>query len=223
MAKATKFETFDRDIQLATAGLAPEKIAAELARFARQELAGVLKRGEASPIYDTFVNGIRGAAEETVKAPGPILYQFSYWQPIIAFTLDYLQRRSPVKSGRYAASHMVMIGSQIIRPDATISADEEVTIVSDQPYSRKIEAGHMQMSVPRYVYADARKAVVARFGGAKGFIEVQATQVLLPNGYILKGRFRKGFRKYARTKLRKDTEAGARMTYPALIMKLKGT
>ncbi len=221
MARASKFETFDQDIQLATAGIAPDKIAAELAQFAVQQREKVIREGEASPIYDTFVNGVRGAPETSVKAPGPILYVFSYWQPIIEFTLAFLKKRSPVLSGRYAASHMVMIGSQVMRPEAPISADEEVTIVSDLPYSRKIEVGHMQMSAPRGVYADARRAVVARFGGAAGFLDVRVTQVLLPNGYVLKGHFRKGFRQYARTKLRKDTEAGARMTYPALVMKLK--
>ncbi|WP_454917311.1 hypothetical protein [Xanthobacter sediminis] len=216
---ASKFTTFDRDIQLATSDLAPEAIAAELAKLAKEERDGAIKRGEASPIYDTFVNGVRGAAEETVRAPGPILYVFSYWQPVIDFTLDFLRRRSPDKSGRYKASHSVMIGSQFIQPEAEIGADEEVTIVSTVPYSRKIEVGHMQMSVERGVYVDARKAVMQRFAG---LMNVKATQILLPNGYILKGVFRRGFRPYARTKLRKDTEAGARMTYPAIIMKMKG-
>lgn len=220
MARASRFETFDRDIQIATAGLSPEAISAELARVAISERDRAIRLGEASPVYDTFVNGVRGAPEASVMAPGPIVYVFSYWQPIIEFTLAFLRKRSPVLSGRYAASHMVMVGGQVMRPDAPISADEEVTIVSDQPYSRKIEVGHMMMSVPRGVYDDAARQVQRRFGAV---ISVYDTQILLPNGYILKGVFRKGYRPGARTGLRKDTRAGARMTYPALIMKLKGS
>lgn len=218
MARASKFQTFDRDIQIATAGISPEAISAELARVAVTERDRVIRLGEASPVYDTFVNGVRGAPETSVKAPGPIVYVFSYWQPIIEFALAYLRKRSPVLSGRYAASHMVMVGGQVMRPDAPLSADEEVTIVSDQPYSRKIESGHMKMSVPRGVYDDAVRQIQRRFGAV---ISVYDTQILLPNGYILKGVFRKGYRPGARTNLRKDTRAGARMTYPALIMKLK--
>ena len=40
-------------------------------------------------------------------------------------------------------------------------------------------------------------------------------------GMGLKGRFRRGYRQFARTKLRKDTQAGAQMTYPALVLNMK--
>lgn len=75
----------------------------------------------------------------------------------------------------------------------------------------------MQMSVPRGVYEDAKREVQRKFP----FVRVVSTQILIPNGYILKGVFRQGFRQYARTGLKKDTMAGARMTYPAIQMSLR--
>lgn len=211
----SKFQMTERDVKLATAGISPENIARELARFAVDERQKAIISGEASPTYDTYVNGRKGADESTVVPPGPILYEFSYWEPIIQFALAELNKRSPVKTGRYQGSHVVMIGSQVVSPSTQISSDEEVIIVNTQPYSRKIEVGHMRMSVQDGVYEDIRKKVQSQFGRA---VKVRVKQILLPNGYVLKGRFTRGYKKFARTKLKKDTEAGARMTYPALIM-----
>lgn len=214
----SRFELTDRDIQLATESISPGNIAKELARFARDEVQKAILSGEASPIYDKFVNGRAGIEEEQVVPPGPILYVFSYWQPIIDFALQELSKRSPVLTGRYQRSHLVMIGSQVVSPDTQISSDEEVTIVNTQPYARKIEVGHMRMSVEDGVYKDIGARVQRQFGAS---IKVRVRQVLIPNGYILKGRFTRGWKEKARTKLQRDTIAGARMTYPAMILSMR--
>jgi hypothetical protein len=206
-----------RDVKLATASISPQNINRELAKFARSELANVIAAGEASTIYTKYVNGVEGAQEETVQAPGPIVYDFSYWQPIIAFTLQELERRSPVKTGRYQSSHRVMIGSQFVAPDTQFAADENPVIVNVQPYSRKIEVGFMKMSVPDGVYQDVMRKVKSQFGRV---IRIQFRMIMLPNGYILKGRFSRGYKPGARKKLAKDTQAGARMTYPSLHMSM---
>lgn len=213
-------EMATRDIALATAGLEPDAIARELADLARRSLADVIASGEASPIYDRWVNGRKDADESAVVPPGPIVYVFSYWEPIIAFALDFLRRRSPVKTGRYQSSHIVMVGGQAMRPDAQIGGDEDVTIVDTQPYARKIEVGHMRMSVPDGVYQDARRAVSAKF---RGMVRVEFRMIHLPGGYILKGVFRRGHKPKARTRIQRDTRAGERVTYPAIIMSMRGS
>lgn len=213
-----RFKTIDRDLQMATAGIAPGAIAQELARFAQDALLDAITSGEGSPVYDTYVNGRHNVSETLVEPPGPILYVFSWWEPIIKFALEELNKRSPVLTGRYQASHEVMLGSQFIRPDTQIGADEEVTIVNTQPYSRKIEVGFMKMSMPDAVYQDVRKKVQSQFGAA---VQVRFQMIYIPNGYILKGRFRRGYKDKARTKLQKDTQAGARMSYPALILRMR--
>lgn len=213
-----RFEAFARDLQLATADLAPEAISRELARFARSSLADVVAAGEASTIYTKYVNGREGAEEETVVPPGPIVYDFSYWQPILAFTLAELEKRSPRKTGAYIASHVVMVGSQAIRPDAQIAAGEEVSVVATVPYARKIESGFQRVSTGDAVFQDVRRKVQSQFGRA---VDVKFRMVYIPNGYILKGHFRRGYKEFARRKLQSDTQAGARMTYPAIVMNMK--
>ncbi len=213
-----RFEMTDRDVRLATADISPENIGKELARFARSELSEAIINGEASPTYDKFVNGREGAEEETVVPPGPILYVFSYWEPIIEFALAYLERESPIKTGRYKASHQIMIGSQFISPSTPISSGEVVKIVATTPYARKIEVGHMQMTVPHLIYQRAGKEIARQFGKS---IRVRVSQTLIPGGYVLKGVFSRGVQKFSRTKLQKDTMAGQPMRYPTIILETK--
>ena len=213
-----RISTFAKDLQLATAGMSPEAIAPALAKFARAELSKVIQSGEASDRYDRYVNGREGAEEETVIPPGPILYVFRYWVEIIEFTLQSLVERSPDKSGQYKRSWFVMTPGGRAKRFDEIPINATVIFTNDQPYSRKIDVGHMQMSVPPGVVEDVRKMVMARFGN---IVTAKRTMIPLPGGYILKGRFRRGYRQFARRKLHRDTQAGSQMTYPALVLTMK--
>lgn len=218
-----KFQTFERSAQINLDALSGLEASAELAKFARSELKKAIDGGEASSIYDKYVNGVRDAEEETVRIPGPIYYEFSYWREVIDFALAALAKKSPFKRGTYKSSFVVMVGSQAMRPDAEIAADEEVTIVNTTPYARKIEVGHMTMRVPGTdaVFRQVRSQVVRRFGGAEGPFDIRFRMIYIPNGYILKGHFTRGHKPNARKKLQKDTAAGQRVTYPALVMNVK--
>lgn len=213
-----RISTFAKDLQLATAGIAPENIAKELAAFARRELSKSIQEGEGSERYERYVNGNLGAAEETVVPPGPILYVFHWWREIVEFTLQSLVEQSPEKSGRYKRSWFVMTPGGRIKSFDQIPINADVIFCNDQPYSRKIDVGHMVMSVPPGVVEDVRKMVMAKFGN---MVSAKRTMIPLPGGYVLKGHFRRGHRQFARTKLRRDTAAGAKMTYPALVLSMK--
>lgn len=213
-----RISTFAKDLQLATVGISPENIAAELAAFARRELSRSIQEGEGSERYEKYVNGRLGAEEETVQPPGPILYVFHWWREIVEFALQTLAERSPDKSGRYKQSWFVMTPGGRVKGFDDIPINAQVILCNDQPYSRKIDVGHMRMSVPPGVVEDARKLVLAKFGN---LITAKRTMIPLPNGYVLRGRFRRGYRPYARRKLRADTQAGAQMTYPALVLSMK--
>jgi len=215
-----RISAFAKDLQLATAGISPENIARELAAFAKSELAKSIADGEGSERYDRYVNGVFGAVEETVVPPGPILYVFQGWREIIEFALQSAVERSPEKSGRYKQSWFIMTPGGVIKSFDEIPINSTVILTNNQPYSRKVDVGHMRMSVPPGIIEDVRKMVMARFGN---FVTAKRTLIPLPGGYILKGRFKRGYRPYARTKLRPDTMAGAQMTYPALVMTMKVT
>lgn len=213
-----RISTFARDLKLATAGIEPQNIQRELARFARSELARAIQEGEGSERYDRYVNGRLGASEDTVVPPGPILYVFHWWREIIEFALQSAVERSPEKSGKYKRSWFVMTTGGIIKSFDEIPINSTVILTNNQPYARKIDVGHMQMSVPPGVIEDVKKMVMSKFGN---FVTAKRTMIPLPGGYVLKGRFRKGYRPFARTKLKPDTQAGAQMTYPALVLTMK--
>lgn len=204
----SRFSTFERDIRIATQGLTQQAISAELARVAVQELNDAIASGQASPIYDRYVNGRIGLPETSVIAPGPILYVFAYWREILEFALEYLRRRSPVDSGAYRDGHHALVDLQPVTPLSPISADSEVVITNRRPYTRKIEVGAMKMKVPPGVYEDARKEVRRRFGL---IVDVKVRFIELPNPYILK-----------RDGGRRGRRAGDPLSYPALVMNMKG-
>jgi hypothetical protein len=203
------FAGFERNLQLATAGLEPKAIAAQLAAFARAELAKAIQSGAASPPYETIVNGRIGASEDTVIPPGPIVYQFhggNLWPSVIGFALDYLKRRSPKDSGDYQNSFVVIAGGRVKagyhqgihrrallggrRADADIKPTERVIITNIQPYTRKVEVGGMKMRVPPGLFKDTESAIEGEFGEA---VNVRTRFLKLHAGvgpgvpYILKG------------------------------------
>lgn len=221
-----KFETFDRDIKIATAGLSEEAISAALAKFARSELARVIQSGQGTAAYSRFVNGREGAAEESVKAPGPIVYVFSWWESIISDALSALVAVSPSKSGRFVKSFIVIANGRLVADFSDIEGASEVIITNAQPYVRKIQVGAMKMSVPPRIFEQARKALLAKY--TQQLVSCQVTFLNIQGGvhplipYILKGHQRsvsvsKSGRSSSR---RKDTAAGQPLTYPALVLNM---
>lgn len=233
-----RFETFARDIQLATAGISQEAISAELATFAKLEVARVIKTGEGSANYTRFVDGIEGAPEESVEAPGPILYQFAWWDEVITTALSELVARSPRRSGRYVNSFVVLASQQIVSGYSDISGAAEVVIFNAQPYTRKIEVGAMTMSVAPRHFDRARSALVRKFG-ANGSFRIDIRFLNIASGihplvpYVLKGEYGRhrsaqlgaakagtlqhGFKKLHR---RQALDAGKPITYPALVINM---
>lgn len=209
-------QSIDRQLRVATAGLEPQAISALLAREARRLLAEAQAAGEAPRRYQRFVNGREGVAEDRVIPPGPIVYNFSWLPEVVVYALGYAEGRSPVLSGRYKKSWFAMVGTEIVTDYEAIDMDAEVIITNNQPYSRKIDVGHMKMSVPPGIAEDVRQTVMRRFGNV---VVAERRLVHLPNPYILKGRFSRGVRTFARTKLKPDVGAGREMTYPAVVIR----
>lgn len=238
-----RFETFDRDIRIATTGISEDAIARQLASFAKTELARVIQSGEGSPNFTRYVNGREGAPEESVepgngRMPGPIFYQFAWWSEIITDALRELVKRSPRKSGRYASSFVVLSDQRPVNGYGDLPGSAEVIIFNAQPYTRKIEVGAMTMNVPPRQF-DATTAVLRRKYGSQGAFRIEHRFVNIKPGlhplvpYILKGEYAgrrnaqlaaarvgtlpTGFRKLQR---RKDQEPGQPISYPAVIVNM---
>lgn len=90
---------------------------------------------------------------------------------VVAFALETLREKSPVGTapqdphpGLYRASHMLFVNGRNV-PDATgWTPPATIHISNPVPYARKIEIGHMRMSVPPNVYEQAQQVVAARYG-----------------------------------------------------------
>lgn len=197
---------FERDLKLATAGLEPAQVDAALAKFARAELAKVIAGG-APRQYDKYVNGRQGAAEESVIAPGPILYVFTNWTLVINTALEELKKRSPRRTGRYQNSFIVVVGGRTVVTDySKLRADAEVIIFSSAPYTRKIETGY---NGPGKRHFDLTKSALnSRF---KGAFEFEMKYVDVPGGI-------NPLVPYKLKRTTKRRAAGTPLTYPALII-----
>ncbi|MDW9773023.1 hypothetical protein GOA89_14995 [Sinorhizobium meliloti] len=206
------FGTFERDIKLATADLERGAINKALAAFARSELQKVIATGQASATYERYVNGRRGASEETVQAPGPILYEFANWPLVIRTAIGELVKRAPHRTGRYASGFVVLANWAVVRSYSEIRPEDEVVIFNVRPYTRRIEAGANRSAGKRH-FDQTRRVLANRFRGAFAF-ETRYLQMrpgIHPEvPYVLRqaqGR-------------RRDRQAGSQITYPSIVMKL---
>lgn len=195
---------FERELRVATAGLEPAAISKLLAQTARKALADAQRAGEAPAKYVRSVNGRIGAAEESVVAPGPIIYQFDWLSEIAEYALTFARERSPVRSGRYKRSWFAMVNGRHVTDFSQIPPDAELVIVNDVPYARKVEVGAMKMRVPPGIVEDTRQAVMRRFGNLitarRAFIDLSGAYILKTDGG------------------RKGRRAGDPLTYPAVVI-----
>jgi hypothetical protein len=195
---------FERELKIATAGLEPQAINKLLAQTAHQALEEAQSAGEAPSSFIRYVNGREGVAEESVEAPGPIVYVFSWLNEVATYALAFAEERSPVLSGRFKSSWFVLVNGSLWGGE-DIPPDPEIILTNDQPYARKIEIGRMVMRVPPGIVEDTRQAVMRRFGNV---IQAQKRFIPLAGAYTLK----------TSSGRRKDRQAGRELSYPALVI-----
>lgn len=199
-------QTFERDLRVATAGLEPDAVRALLVRTALAALSEAQGAGEFPTQYITSVNGRVGGKEQSVEPPGPIVYTAVWWPEILEYGLTFAAARSPVLSGRFKRSWFAMENGSPVTNFAAIPLNAECIITNDQPYSRKIEVGHMHMSVPPGVVEDLVSALRRKFGN---LITVRRKFISLEGAYLLK----RGSRRQRRAR-----QGGRILSYPAAVI-----
>lgn len=168
MSVRTRVEPIARDVELVLAEtLSPEARSQALAAFARDQLAEAQAGNEATlgrrPGHETFVDGRRGAPVESVRPDGTIVFAFDVVQDLLAWIGEQLVLYSPVRSGRYAASHVFFADGVQMEPGAATPAAEEYAFVNVLPYARKIERG-LSPQAPDGVYEGVALYARRRFG-----------------------------------------------------------
>jgi hypothetical protein len=223
----------------ADAALGPEARSRHLATRARQERDDVIRAGRAAPSWSVTVDGRPGASEDTVKPDGVIYYQFSNIAEVIGFVAGFITARSPRKTGEFSRSWRIGVDGHLAGADLTqIPARSEIMLVNIAPWSRKVDVGAMPgMRVPSGIVETTRQAAARKF---RAYI-FERTMVNLPPHfgagegfevpYILRGRQRsfakvhsariEANRGRAITTNRKDSRAGEKLTYPALLFRMR--
>lgn len=138
------------------------------AEFAQERIEDAKARNAAVlgkvPPHTVSVDGRLGAALTSAQPNNPIgvYVEFELVIEVVQWIVEMLEKHSPVKSGRYQGSHVVIadgvaVDGVSVPPDA-----QRITIVNLQPYSRKIERGQSSQA-PDGVYQVVSVLAASKF------------------------------------------------------------
>lgn len=233
---------FETTIRLLKQASSPEQFVKLHARYAKKVLAAHLATLPEKPEVDRYVDGRKGAPEESVKFGGVIRYEFLRLGSVAHMALDLARQLSPVGPGRtskdktkahYRDAWFLMVDGKEV--DRVPPGAREIILTNDMPYHRKLEMtvnsdgimGKGTFSRPAGIVEKVRQQLFRRFG--ENSFDAQITFMDLQNAYVLKGRGRqltylkdipkRGIRAGMPRPMKKDRAAGVTMTYPALIIR----
>ena len=129
-----------------------------------------------------ITDGVTGRDYRSVKPFGGIEFAArTNMADAVLWALDELRKRSPVLTGRYVNSHVVLLNGAEIRGDIRralmqVKPGDRVQVVNPQPYARKLEGATASKRTGRSkraassrqakggVYRVVQRAVLQRFG-----------------------------------------------------------
>ena len=79
---------------------------------------------------------------------------------------DSEANRGSARERGYRDSHTVFIDGHVVKDASAWRPGQQVNIANPVPYSRKIEAGRIKLSVPSHVYEDAALIIAGRYGNS---------------------------------------------------------
>ena len=222
-----KYAPVHEQVQIAI-GRTREQVRLNTIAYAKAENDRIMNASPRPSGETITVDGIVGASIDSVKIGGEI--DFKYWRgdDIAQFALQTLRDLSPVGSDRdphpglYRDSHILYLNGNPVADGSDWKPGDDFYIMNLVPYARKIEVGFYVMHVPGtdHVYQQAQQLVnneLRSRGGNFGSVTFEMRSGG-DAGATLAGVFSKGVGPSARTGIRKDTAAGASLTYPALVL-----
>lgn len=167
MAVSTRLLPIERDIALIVDGdLSQEAQGQQLAAYAREAFdeAAAINRAALGydPAQQLVVDGAPAASLTGLRGDSTAQVMFSLLTDVIEWIDAQLILNSPVRSGRYARSHILLADGVEVDITAPPPA-ESYTIINEQPYARKIERGSSSMA-PSGVYEAVAVLARRRFG-----------------------------------------------------------
>ena len=140
--------------------MGPDEVRARHAAFARQLLRDTIANDEGSGRFEKYIDGRKGAQEETVRYPnGEIRYEFAIMDMIAEDVLRWFQTYAPKDTGKYQDSFFVMIAGAAVDVSAIPVEAKTITITNPQRYSRKIQVGFKGYEAHAYLFDHAANYV----------------------------------------------------------------
>jgi hypothetical protein len=174
MAGQSRIKFFDRSILFRPGGLLDEKeVSKRFATFARANIEAAAEHNEAAlgrpTPYETAVDGVPGKPLSAIKADGVAITQFELGSDVVQWIWDMVKNTSPVKSGRFKQSQLLLADGVPVDSTASAPPDtREFLIVSTVPYARKIEGSATRKpqsaQAPKGVYQVAASMAKRRYG-----------------------------------------------------------
>lgn len=196
---------FESVILLQMAKYSPAEAKRKHIQIAREGLAAFMARQSVRPMVTIETDGHVSGSEDAVRPFGVITYRFHRIREVISYAKTEAERLSPVRSGRYRRSWVVLTAGQEIGMDQ-IPNDAPVTLTNFQPYSRKINVGAkgFERYVPPGIVEKVRQLVLKRY---RPVVDAQIQYLNLANGHVLK-----------RQGKRRSQKPGTAITYPSLVI-----
>lgn len=147
MAVRTRIEAQNLNFEAALKDtLSPEEQRKAFAGYA-QDIIEQVKAQNARvlgrvPPHSISVDGREGAPLASVKLGGTVFVEFELALEALDWIGQMLRQHSPVKSGLYRDSHVLIADGVAVDPGAVPPIADRYTFVNVQPYARKIERGH---------------------------------------------------------------------------------
>lgn len=168
---------------------APRLLAAAALAERNRVLREEAQRGGIAPTFTDFVEGRKGAAYQTVSPDGVIRIQYGYAREVAMQALKLLMLRSPVLTGEYLKSFVILVnGAEVSGPFAIPAQFDECLIINTRPYARRLEIGKKRDGTPFVVRKDPKiveeVAVVLKLA-YKELARVSFTYRELVGGYTL--------------------------------------
>jgi hypothetical protein len=173
MANDLTIANWAREVEVS---LQPKARATDIAAYATVALAGaqVINRAVLgySPKVKTIVDGRVGAALTTVKPDGGnIVFDFEIVENVLRWIMRALREASPVVSGAYRDSHILLADEREANVDRPIPAARQYVFISTVDYARRLEVGRRADGTPFVIqvkpriYARVAERAKAEFAG----------------------------------------------------------
>ncbi|WP_430914072.1 hypothetical protein [Methylobacterium sp. sgz302541] len=182
---SVRLDPIARDIELMLAeDLSPEAQGQRFADAAREALAESQETNRQAlgyvPEHDTFVDGARRQGLDDLRGAKLVAFEFHLLVDVIEWIDEQLVIHSPVKTERYARSHVWFADDTEFGDPTKPPPAESYVVLNAQPYARKIERRQSRQA-PDGVYEAVATLARRRFGN---IAHVSFTYRSFPGGAV---------------------------------------